>query len=51
MFGYKSEDDAGNRESYITSLTNIKRNQALDSTLFNFTVPKGVEIVDLTPDE
>ena len=51
QFGYKSEDDAGNRESYITSLTNIKRNQALDSTLFNFTVPKGVEIVDLTPDE
>ena len=50
QFGYKSEDDAGNRESYITSLTNIKRNQDLDSTLFNFTVPEGVEIVDLTPE-
>ncbi len=51
QFGYKFEDDAGNRESYITSLTNIKRNQDLDSTLFKFTVPEGVEIVDLTPDE
>lgn len=50
QFGYKSEDDAGNRESYITSLTNIKRNQDLDSTLFNFTVPEGVEIIDLTPE-
>jgi outer membrane lipoprotein-sorting protein len=51
QFGYNSESDIGNDVSVVVSLTNIQRDQELDSGLFNFVIPDGVEVIDLSSEE
>ena len=51
QFGYKSESDTGNDASVIVSLTDIQRDRELDSRLFNFVIPDGVEVIDLSSEE
>ena len=51
QFGYKSESDTGNDTSIIVSLMHIQRDQELDSGLFNFVIPDGVEVIDLSSEE
>lgn len=51
QFGYKSESHDGASISVIVSMTHIRRDQELNQDLFNFVVPDGVEVIDLSPDE
>ncbi|MDE0043333.1 MAG: hypothetical protein OXT74_14940, partial [Candidatus Poribacteria bacterium] len=51
QFGYKLQNDADSDVSGIISLTNIKRDQKLEAGFFNFDIPAGTEVIDISPKE
>ena len=51
QFGYKLQNDTESDVSGIISLTNIKRNRKLDEGFFNFDIPDGAEVIDISPEE
>ena len=48
QFGYKLRSDTESDVSGIISLTNIKRDQKLDAEFFNFDIPDGAEVIDIS---
>ena len=48
QFGYKLRGDTESDVSGIISLTNIKRDQKLDAVFFNFDIPDGAEVIDIS---
>ena len=51
QFGYNLQGDAESDVSGIISLTNIKRDRKLEAEFFNFDIPAGAEVIDISPEE
>ena len=51
QFGYKLRSDTESDVSGIISLTNIERDRKLDDGFFKFDIPKGAEVIDISPEE
>ncbi|MDE0300225.1 MAG: outer membrane lipoprotein carrier protein LolA [Candidatus Poribacteria bacterium] len=51
QFGYKLQYDTESNVIGIISLTNIKRDQKLDTGFFKFDIPNGAEVIDISPKE
>lgn len=50
QFGYYSTSTDNNNVSAIITLKNIKRDLPLSTDLFKFTIPKGAEVIDISPE-
>ena len=48
QFGYQSESNQEGNISVIVAFTNIQRDLEMDTELFKFVIPDGVEIIDLS---
>ena len=48
QFGYQSESNQEGNISVIVAFTNIQRDIEMDTELFKFVIPDGVEIIDLS---
>ena len=50
QFGYYSTNTNNNNISATITLKNIQRNLPLSADLFKFTIPKGAEVIDISPE-
>ena len=50
QFGYYSNSANSNNVSAIITLKNIKRDLPLSADLFKFIIPKGAEVIDISPE-
>ena len=50
QFGYYSNSANSNNVSAIITLKNIKRDLPLSTDLFKFIIPKGAEVIDISPE-
>jgi outer membrane lipoprotein-sorting protein len=48
QFGYQSESNQEGNISVIVAFANIQRDIEMDTELFKFVIPDGVEIIDLS---
>ena len=48
QYGYQSESNQEGNISVIVAFTNIQRDLEMDTELFKFVIPDGVEIIDLS---
>ena len=51
QFGYKLQNDTESDVSGFVSLTNIRRDRKLEAGIFNFDIPDGAEVIDISPEE
>jgi len=50
QFGYYSTNTNSNNVSATITLKNIKRDLPLSANLFKFIIPKGAEVIDISPE-
>ena len=51
QFGYQTESDEEGSLSVIVAFANIQRDIEMDTDLFRFVIPDGVEVIDLSANE